>query len=129
MQNLTQEQIDILRDLVNLRATTPMRFEINTSRIGQNLKQKFEELETLGFVRSEGLTTVTEEMIYTPTLATIRFITHLDKKPELDINRLMIFIIGGAFIGGLIGQPVFLFISLVVSGILAVTSQKSPDNS
>jgi hypothetical protein len=129
MQNLTQEQIDILRDLVNLRATTPIRFEINTSRIGQNLKQKFEDLETLGLIKSEGLTTVTEERIYTPTLETIRFITYLAKKPDFDINRLMIFIIGGAFIGGVIGQPIFLFISLVVSGILAVTSQKSPDNS
>ena len=79
LTDLTEEQSAILKDLIELKATTPLRFEIRTSRIGQNLKQKLDELEALGLVETRGLTVNTKETIYVPSPRATRFIAAIEK--------------------------------------------------
>jgi hypothetical protein len=76
---LTEEQSAILKDLIKLEATTPLRFEIRTDRIGQNLKQKLDELAALGLVETRGLTVNTKETIYVPSPGATRFIAAIEK--------------------------------------------------
>jgi hypothetical protein len=78
-RHLTEEQSAILKDLIELKATTPLRFEIRTGRIGQNLKQKLDELQTLGLVETRGLTVNTKETIYIPSPGARRFIAAIEK--------------------------------------------------
>jgi len=77
--SLTEEQSTILKELIELKATTPLRFEIRTGRIGQNLKQKLDDLEALGLVKTRGLTVNTKETIYVPSPGARRFIAAREK--------------------------------------------------
>ena len=87
--SLTEEQSAILKDLIELKATTPLRFEIRTSRIGQNLKQKLDELEALGLVETRGLTVNTKETIYVPSPRATRFIAAIEKaKGQKNVRSL-----------------------------------------
>ena len=78
-RHLTEEQSAILKELIELEATTPLRFEIRTGRIGQNLKQKLDELETLGLVETRGLTVNTKETIYIPSPQARPLIADIEK--------------------------------------------------
>jgi hypothetical protein len=79
-RGLTSEQYVILRELVNLRATTPSRFEIETSRIGQNLKDLLDCFISQGLAESEEQNREVDKLIYTPTLEAIRFVTRTERE-------------------------------------------------
>ena len=85
--SLTEEQSAILKDLIKLEATTPLRFEIRTGRIGQNLKQKLDELEALGLVETRGLTVNTRETIYVPSPGATRFVAAIEKAKKTKKRR------------------------------------------
>lgn len=87
-EELTEEQSAILKDLIELEATTPLRFEIRTGRIGQNLKQKLDELQVLGLVETRGLTVNTQEIIYVPSAGATRFIAAIEKAKRTKKRRL-----------------------------------------
>jgi hypothetical protein len=87
-RHLTEEQFIILKELIELEATTPLRFEIRTGRIGQNLKQKLDELETLGLVETRGLTVNTKETIYVPSPKATRSIADIEKAKRRKKRRL-----------------------------------------
>lgn len=76
---LTQEEYEILRDLVELRATTPIRFEIRKNRIGQNVKAKLDGLKERGWVQSRLSSNSPREQIYVPTLDAVRFVTRTER--------------------------------------------------
>lgn len=86
--SLTEEQSSILKDLIKLGATTPLRFEIRTDRIGHNLKQKLDDLESLGLVETRGLTVNTQETIYVPSAGATRFIAAIEKAKRTKKRRL-----------------------------------------
>jgi hypothetical protein len=77
--SLTEEQSSILKDLIKLGATTPLRFEIRTDRIGHNLKQKLDDLEALGLVETRGLTVNTQETIYVPSAEATPCVAAIEK--------------------------------------------------
>jgi hypothetical protein len=77
---LTDERYEILKDLVNLRATTPIRLEIETSRIGQNLKEMLDCFVSQGLAESDEQNREFDELIYTPTLEAIRLVTHTERE-------------------------------------------------
>lgn len=77
---LTDERYEILKDLVNLRATTPIRLEIETSRIGQNLKELLDCFVSQGLAESDEQNREFDELIYTPTLDAIRLVTHTERE-------------------------------------------------
>jgi hypothetical protein len=77
---LTDERYEILKDLVNLRATTPIRLEIETSRIGQNLKDLLDYFVSQGLAESDEQNRESDELIYTPTLEAIRLVTHTERE-------------------------------------------------
>ena len=74
------ERYEVLKDLVDLRATTPSRFEIETSRIGQNLKDLLDCFVSQGLAESEEQNRESDELIYTPTLEAIRFVTRTERE-------------------------------------------------
>ena len=77
---LTDERYEILKDLVDLRATTPIRLEIETSRIGQNLKYLLDYFVSQGLAESDEQNRESDELIYTPTLEAIRLVTHTERE-------------------------------------------------
>ena len=77
---LTEEEYEILRDLVKLRATTPIRFEIRTDRIGQNIKAKLDGLQERRWVESRLSSNNPREKIYVPTLDAVKFVTREERK-------------------------------------------------
>ena len=50
---LTEHQVNILENLLELRTATLSRFEIETDRIGQGVEKELAQLEKMGWVESE----------------------------------------------------------------------------
>ena len=60
---LTEHQVNILENLLELRTATLSRFEIETDRIGQGVEKELAQLEKMGWVESEKIDNSLERVI------------------------------------------------------------------
>ena len=86
---LTTEQEKLLYDLMKLKNAAPIQFAVVTDRVGQNMEQKLDQLETQGWVKSQEIPNGLESKVYyvsAKTLGALRPITREDSTKGLKVR-------------------------------------------
>ena len=83
---LTESQIKILEDLLELRTATLSRFEIETDRIGQGIEKELSQLEKMGWVESEKINDSLEPKVYFVSAKAFQLLRFPKKNQILSVS-------------------------------------------
>ena len=83
---LTERQVNILENLLELRTATLSRFEIETDRIGQGVEKELAQLEKMGWVESEKIDNSLEPKVYFVSAKAFQLLRFPKKNQILSVS-------------------------------------------
>jgi hypothetical protein len=83
---LTEHQVNILENLLELRTATLSRFEIETDRIGQGVEKELAQLEKMGWVESEKIDNSLEPKVYFVSAKAFQLLRFPKKNQILSVS-------------------------------------------